>query len=53
MPPRFTVPGDKEPVKGTLEEISTAPRSKRTTVDVPGLRKIVVGVTGDVAWEQP
>jgi hypothetical protein len=48
---RFTVPSDKEPIKGTLEEITAAPRSKRTTVDVPGIRKVVSGVTGDVAWE--
>jgi hypothetical protein len=48
---RFTVPGDKEPVKGTIEEIVAAPRSKRTTIDVPGIRKVVSGVTGDLAWE--
>lgn len=51
MTARFTVPGDKEPVKGTIEEISAEPRSKRTTIDIPGLRKVVTGVTGDVAWE--
>lgn len=38
-------------MKGAMKLISAPPRSAVTTIELPGLGKIVQGITGEVAWE--